>query len=49
MAQDLTADGASLPELQQAGRWSSPAMPARYAEHQAAKRGAVARFHAKRG
>jgi len=48
MAQDLAADGASLVELQQAGRWSSPTMPARYAEKQHAQRGAVARFHARR-
>ena len=48
MAQDLTSDGASLPEVMQAGRWKSAAMPARYAEHQAAHRGAVAKFFAKR-
>ena len=48
MAQDLTSDGASLPEVMQAGRWKSAAMPARYAEHQAAHRGAIAKFFAKR-
>lgn len=45
MAQDLTAAGADLPALMVAGRWKSPAMPARYAERQAARRGAVARFY----
>jgi site-specific recombinase XerD len=45
MAQDLTRQGASLPELMQAGRWQSPAMPARYAERQAAAHGAVAKFY----
>ena len=48
MAQDLSADGAELPELMQAGRWRSPTMPARYTEAQAAGRGAVARYYAKR-
>jgi hypothetical protein len=28
MAQDLVAGGADLPEVMQAGRWKSPAMPA---------------------
>ena len=45
MAQDLAADGASLVELQVAGRWKSAAMPARYCEKQTARRGAVARYH----
>lgn len=45
MAQDLVAAGADLPGVMQAGRWSSPAMPARYARHQAARRGAVAKLH----
>ena len=49
MTQDLAADGASLVELQTAGRWQSATMPARYSEKQAARRGAVARFHEKRG
>jgi site-specific recombinase XerD len=48
MAQDLAADGASLVELQNAGRWQSATMPARYSEKQAARRGAVARFHERR-
>ena len=43
-AQDLAAKGAGLPELQAAGRWSDPGMPARYIRRQAAGRGAVARY-----
>ena len=35
MAQDLSAAGAELPILMQAGRWSTSAMPARYTEAQA--------------
>ncbi|MBT3304880.1 MAG: site-specific integrase [Alphaproteobacteria bacterium] len=45
MAQDLVASGAELPNLMQAGRWKSSAMPARYTERQGARRGAVARFY----
>ena len=45
MAQDLSAAGAELPELMQAGRWSSSAMPARYTRNQAAGRSAVAKFY----
>ena len=45
MAQDLVEVGTGLPELMQAGRWKSPAMPARYAEKQLASRGAVAKYH----
>ena len=48
MAQDLAADGASLPELMQAGRWKSSSMPARYTRSQAAGRGAIAKYHARR-
>jgi integrase len=48
MAQDLAQAGASLVDLQNAGRWKSPAMPARYTEGQDAKRGAVARFYQRR-
>ena len=44
MAQDLVARGADLPAIMQAGRWKTPAMPARYAERLLAGRGAVARF-----
>lgn len=48
MAQDLAADGATLAELMQAGRWRSSSMPALYTRSQAAGRGAVAKYHAKR-
>ena len=43
-AQSLAAAGAGLVELQQAGDWDSPTMPARYTRHQAAARGAVAKL-----
>lgn len=43
-AQSLVSAGASLPELQQAGRWLSPEMPARYAREGRAGRNAVARL-----
>lgn len=46
MAQDLAANGATLPELMQAGRWKSSAMPALYTRSQAAGRGAVAKYYA---
>ena len=39
----LTAAGASVVEMQQAGRWKSPSMPGQYARHQLVSRGAVAR------
>ena len=45
MAQDLSAAGAELPALIQAGRWSTSAMPARYTEAQAPGRGAVAQYY----
>ena len=45
MAQDLAANGTELPALMTAGRWSSPAMPARYIENIVADRGAVAQYH----
>lgn len=48
MTQDLAADGAELVELMRAGRWKSSAMPARYTRLQAAGRGAVAKYYAKR-
>jgi hypothetical protein len=48
MTQDLAASGAELPAIMQAGRWKSPAMPARYAERALAGRGAVARYYARR-
>lgn len=43
-AQSLVSAGATLPELQQAGRWLSPTMPAHYARGQLAGQGAVARL-----
>ncbi len=43
-AQSLAAAGAGLVELQQAGDWRSPAMPAHYARGQPGARGAVARL-----
>ena len=43
-AQSLASAGASLVEMQLAGRWQSPAMPGRYAQGQLAHRGAVARL-----
>ena len=42
--QSLVAAGASLIDLQRAGDWKSPSMPAYYARHQLAERGAVARL-----
>ena len=48
MAQDLAANGAELPALMEAGRWESPTMPARYTRSQAAERGAVAKYYARR-
>ena len=44
MAQTLAAAGASLVEMQQAGRWKSPQMPAHYARGERAGRNAVARL-----
>ena len=43
-AQSLAAAGASLVDMQNAGRWTSPAMPGHYARGQLAGRGAVARL-----
>ncbi len=43
-AESLAAGGASLVEMQNAGRWDSPNMPAHYAKGQMATRGAVARI-----
>ena len=43
-AQSLAAAGAGLVELQQAGDWKSPQMPAHYARHRLAARGAVAKL-----
>lgn len=43
-AQSLASAGASLVEMQLAGRWRSPAMPGRYAQGQLAQHGAVAKL-----
>ncbi|MDE0191406.1 MAG: tyrosine-type recombinase/integrase [Gammaproteobacteria bacterium] len=43
-AQSLVENGASLVDVQVAGRWTSPEMPARYVRGQEASRGAVARL-----
>ena len=43
-AQSLAASGASLVEMQTAGRWQSPNMPGRYARGELAARGAIARL-----
>ena len=43
-AQSLAAAGASIAEMQTAGRWTSPAMPGHYARGQLAARGAGARI-----
>lgn len=43
-AQSLAAAGATLVEMQQAGRWDSPTMPGHYARAELASRGAVARL-----
>ena len=43
-AQSLAAAGASVVEMQVAGRWESVTMPGRYASGQLAARGAVAKF-----
>ncbi|MXW31497.1 MAG: tyrosine-type recombinase/integrase [Rhodothermaceae bacterium] len=43
-AQSLASRGSGLVELQNAGRWKSPDMSARYTRSQAAARGAVARL-----
>ena len=48
-AQSLAAGGASIVEMQTAGRWQSPAMPGHYARGQLAARGAVARIRYGRG
>lgn len=48
-AKDLTAAGFGLPAIQQAGRWKSPSMPARYAEKIVPKQGAMAQLAGKQG
>ena len=48
-AQSLASGGASIAEMQTAGRWASPAMPGHYARGQLAARGAVARTPLQQG
>ena len=43
-AQSLAAKGASLVDLQAAGQWTDPSMPAHYARGEIARNGAVARL-----
>ena len=43
-AVSLAQAGASVVDLQTAGRWQSPQMPAHYAKAELAERGVVARF-----
>ena len=43
-AQSLAENGASLVDMMNCGRWTSPEMPAHYAKGQLAAKGAVARF-----
>ena len=49
MAQSLSASGAGLPDIMQAGRWGTSRMVARYTEKQALSRGAVARYYGAKG
>jgi len=46
-AVSLAEDGASLPELQLAGGWSSPDMPGHYTKQASVKRGGMARLSKK--
>ena len=48
-AVSLAKAGASVVEMQVAGRWKSSTMPAHYAKAELAERGAIARFKEKRG
>ena len=43
-AVSLAQAGASVVDMQNAGRWKSPQMPAHYAKAELAERGPVARF-----
>ena len=43
-AVSLAQAGASVVDMQNAGRWKSPQMPAHYAKAELAERGAVAQF-----
>ena len=48
-AVSLAQGGASVVDMQVAGRWKSSTMPAHYAKAELAERGAIARFKEKRG
>ena len=48
-AVSLAKAGASVVEMQEAGRWKSPQMPAHYARAKEAERGAVAKFRYGKG
>ena len=48
-AQSLAAAGTGLVELQEVGDWQTPTMPAHYARHQLAARGAVAKLRYQAG
>ena len=48
-AVSLASAGASVVDMQVAGRWKSSQMPAHYAKAQLAERGAIARFKEKKG
>ncbi len=45
MVRDLARAGTEMPSLMNAGRWSSPAMPATYTRNERAARGAVAIYY----
>ena len=47
-AVSLAQAGASVVDMQNAGRWKSPQMPAHYAKAELAERGAIARFKEKK-
>ena len=49
MTQDLTANGAGLVAIMNAGRWKSERMPAHYSRGEAAGLGAVARYYGREG
>ena len=49
MAQDLSAGGAGLPAIMQAGRWSTSRMAAQYCRDQEAGRNAVAQWYGGEG
>ena len=48
MTIDLSEDGAGLPDLQEAGRWKSTDMPAKYLRGTQANNNAVARMYARK-